>query len=61
MQPLNALAPFKVDYNDVRCMQVDDTGLNADTLYTKTLKFADGSIMTTAGAGLPANIDSGTF
>lgn len=59
-QPLNTLAPFQIVYNGSYIV-IDENGIDANAVSTDVLKFSDGSVMTSAGAGLPAAIDSGTF
>jgi len=58
-QPLNTLAPFKVQGSK---FVIDENG-NAivNVIAVDTVLFKDGSFMSSAGGGLPSTIDEGTF
>ncbi len=60
-QPVNLLAPWGVETNDGEYVGVQQGGLYATRATIDELIFEDGSRMITAGSGLPADIDCGTF
>lgn len=60
-QPVNNLAPWGVSTDDGEYVGVQTGGLYATRATVDTLVFGDGSIMQSAGVGLPNPIDAGTF
>lgn len=60
-QPKNILPPWGVTTQEGGYVGIDEIGLAADVVTVEELRFEDGSKMATAGAGLPAVIDEGTF
>jgi hypothetical protein len=60
-QPKNNLAQWGVTTDDGEYVGVENGGLIATSAIVGTLRFSDGSKMTTAGSGLPSAIDSGTY
>lgn len=58
-QPKNVLAPWGVVTNDGNYVGAEDGGLIATRATIGEIIFADGSSMKTAG--VPSDIDAGTF